>query len=197
MKTRLLAAALAATVLAAPSTATAAGLALKDETERIGPGVTLRHLVTLSEIGWTDAQVLEVDLQREGVRTDLLTAGPVARGSALSAQVREAGAVAGVNGDFFDINNSNAAIGPEILGGAIRKSGIGRTQVAGVSEDRLGRLANLALEATATLPSGPRAVRSLNDPTDVGANNIAAYTPLWGSFHAHPRRPGRRPTSPR
>ena len=104
--------------------------------------------------------------------------------------MREAGAVAGVNGDFFDINNSNAAIGPEILGGAIRKSGIGRTQVAGVSENRLGRLANLALEATATLPSGPRAVRSLNDPTDVGANNIAAYTPLWGVVHAHPRRPG-------
>ena len=164
----LLAAALAATVLAAPSTATAAGLALKDETERIGPGVTLRHLVTLSEIGWTDAQVLEVDLRARG-----RPYRPADRGSgrgwlALSAQVREAGAVAGVNGDFFDINNSNAAIGPEILGGAIRKSGIGRTQVAGVFEDRLGRLANLALEATATLPSGPRAVRSLNDPVDEG-----------------------------
>ena len=51
-----------------------------------------------------------------------------------------------------------------------------------MSEDGLGRLANLTLEATATLPSGPRAVRSLNDPTDVGANDIAAYTPLWGTY---------------
>ena len=51
-----------------------------------------------------------------------------------------------------------------------------------MSTDRLGRLANLTLEATATLPTGPRPVRSLNDPTDVGANQIAAYTPLWGSF---------------
>lgn len=179
----MLAAGLCAAVLAcAPATAAAAGLALTDETERIGPGVTLRHLVTLSEIGWTDAQVLTVDLQRDGVRTDLLTAGPVAKGSALSEQVRAAGAVAGVNGDFFDINNSGAAIGPEISGGAIRKSGIGRTQVAGVSTDRLGRLANLTLQATATLPTGPKPVRSLNDPTDVGANQIAAYTPLWGAF---------------
>ncbi|MBE2320134.1 phosphodiester glycosidase family protein [Solirubrobacter sp. CPCC 204708] len=169
-------------VLAVPSSAAAAGLALTDDTERIGPGVTLRHLVTLSEIGWTDAQILEVDLHQSAVRTDLLTAGPVARGSALSAQVREAGAVAGVNGDFFDINNSNAAIGPEILSGAVRKSGIGRSLVAGVSTDRLGRLANLTLQASATLPSGTRAVRSLNDPTDVGANNLAAYTPLWGTY---------------
>ncbi len=139
--------------------------------------------MTLSEIGWTDAQVLEVDLQRDGVRTDLLTAGPVARGSALSAQVREAGAVAGVNGDFFDINNSNAAIGPEILGGAIRKSGIGRTQVAGVS-DRPPRPARRTSRSTPPRRSRPaRApVRSLNDPTDVGTNNIAAYTPLWGTF---------------
>jgi hypothetical protein len=111
VKTRLIAAAVAA-VLITPASASAAGVPLTDETERIGPGVTLRHLVTLSETGWTDAQVLEVDLQREGVRTDLLTAGAVARGSALSQQVREAGAVAGVNGDFFDINNSGAAIGP-------------------------------------------------------------------------------------
>ena len=40
----------------------------------------------------------------------------------------------------------------------------------------------MTLEATATLPSGPRAVKSLNDPTDVGANGIAAYTPLWGTY---------------
>ena len=124
MQMKMLPIALAAVALLAPATATAAEpLPLTDSTERIGPGVTLRHLVTLSEIGWTDAQVLTVDLQREGVKTDLLTAGAVARGSALSAQVREAGAVAGVNADFFDINNSNAAIGPEIQGGAIRKSG--------------------------------------------------------------------------
>src|SRR5262249_54575874 len=100
----------------------------------------------------------------------------------LSEQVREAGAVAGVNGDFFDINNSNAAIGPEIGGGIVRKSGIGSTQVAGVTSGRLGKLANLTLDATATLPSGTRTVKSLNDPTDVGTNGIAAYPPLWGTY---------------
>ena len=56
------------------------------------------------------------------------------------------------------------------------------TQVAGVTDGRLGRLANLTLDATAQLPSGPRVVKSLNDPTDVGSGGIAAYTPLWGTY---------------
>jgi hypothetical protein len=99
---RLIATAGMLVALAAPSSAAADQLNLTDTTERIGPGVTLRHLVSLSDIGWTDAQVMTVDLQREGVKADLLTAGAVARGSALSQQVREAGAVAGVNADFFD-----------------------------------------------------------------------------------------------
>ena len=144
--------------------------------------MTLRHLVTLSELGWTDAQVMTVDLQAQGVKADLLTAGAVARGSALSEQVRQAGAVAGVNADFFDINNSNAAIGPEIQAGVVRKSGFGSGQVAGVTNGRLGRLAKLTLDATAELPGGPRVVKSLNDPTDAGANALIAYTPLWGTY---------------
>ena len=176
--------AVAALALVAPAAATAAPpLSLTDSTERIGPGVTLRHLVTLSETGWTDAQILTVDLEREGVKTDLLTAGAVARGSALSEQVREAGAVAGVNADFFDINNSNAAIGPEIQDGEVRKSGIGSAQVAGITDGRLGRLANLSTRRHArSCRVGPRVVKSLNDPTDVGSGGIAAYTPLWGTY---------------
>ncbi len=69
---RFIAAAAVAAALVAPSAATAASdqLNLTDSTERIGPGVTLRHLVTLSDIGWTDAQVMTVDLQAQGVKAD-------------------------------------------------------------------------------------------------------------------------------
>jgi hypothetical protein len=168
---------------ALPTAAHAADtLTLSDRTERIGPGITLRHFVQLQQIGWTDAQVLTVDLQGDGVKADLLTAGKVAAGGPLTASAKAAGAVAGVNGDFFDINNSNAAIGPEIQAGQVLKSGAGSAQVAGVTPDGLGRLANLTLDATVDLPSGTKVVKGLNDPTSPGAGTIVAYTPAWGAY---------------
>ena len=114
---RLLAALLIVAALLPAGANAADTLTLSDTTEPIGPGITLRHFVTLQQIGWTDAQVLTVDLQGDGVNADLLTAGKVAAGGPLSASAKAAGAVAGVNGDFFDINNSNAAIGPEMQAG--------------------------------------------------------------------------------
>ena len=59
----------------------------------------------------------------------------------------KAGAVAGVNADFFDINNSTAALGGQILGGTLLKSpdlGTGWNH-AGVGKDGIGRLVDLTL----------------------------------------------------
>ncbi len=179
---RLLAALLIVAALLPAGANAADTLTLSDTTEPIGPGITLRHFVTLQQIGWTDAQVLTVDLQGDGVNADLLTAGKVAAGGPLSASAKAAGAVAGVNGDFFDINNSNAAIGPEMQAGLPLKSGAGSTQVVGVTPGGLGRLANLTLDATVDLPSGTRAVKGFNDPTSPGAGTIVAYTPAWGTY---------------
>ena len=194
---RFIAAAAMAAALVAPTAAAASDqLNLTDSTERIGPGVTLRHLVSLSEIGWTDAQVMTVDLQAQGVKADLLTAGAVARGSALSAQVRQAGAVAGVNADFFDINNSNAAIGPEIQNGVVRKSGFGSTQVAGVTNGRLGRLAKLTLDATASCRAARASSRaSTTRPTR--ARTRSSPTRRCGARTRAPAASAARPTSPR
>src|SRR5689334_1608187 len=87
--------------LLAPTAAHAANLTVTDETEKVGPGVELRHLKQLTAKGWIDVQALTVDMQREGVTTDLMTAGPVAAVGTISSMANKAGAVAGVNGGFF------------------------------------------------------------------------------------------------
>jgi Phosphodiester glycosidase/Calcineurin-like phosphoesterase/Collagen triple helix repeat (20 copies) len=171
----------AALALAAPGAASAADqLTLTDRTEPIGPGIQLRHLETLGAGGWTDAQILAVDLSEPAVTTDLLMADHVGQATPLSRQAKAAGAIAGVNGDFFDIGNSGAALRPAIRSGRAVKSG-SPGDVVGVTNERLGSLTSAALEATATFPDGPRAVRSF-DALGAGANTIAAFTSNWGPY---------------
>ncbi len=167
--------------LAAPAAALADPLTLSDSSERIGPGIELRHLRQLDSFGWIDAQVLSVDLQQEAVTTDLLMADHVGQATGLSSQAKAAGAIAGVNGDFFDIGNSGAALRPAIRSGRVVKSGDPES-VVGVSDDRLGQLTSLALQASATFPDGSaHAVRSF-DALGEGAGTIAAYTSNWGPY---------------
>jgi hypothetical protein len=175
-------AAAAVAALALPTTAHAAQpLSLIDEREPLGPGIVLAHEKYLATTGWVDRQVLTVDLSEPAVTTDLLHAEHVAQGSALSAQAKAKDAVAGVNGDFFDIGNSNAALGFEIAGGALRKSGTrngGRS--IGVTKDGIGRLAQLALSAKATFGGADHAITGLNQ-VGIAAGGIGAYTAEWGA----------------
>ncbi|MFA4929507.1 MAG: phosphodiester glycosidase family protein, partial [Patulibacter sp.] len=167
--------------LLVPTAAHAANLTVTDETEKVGPGVELRHLKQLTAKGWIDVQALSVDMQREGVSTDLMTAGPVASVATIRSMADKAGAVAGVNGGFFDIGNSGAALGPQIQNGTFLKSGPGSENIAGVTKDRLGTIASLALEGTITLPSGPLPAASFN-ASSVAANGVGIYTAGWGSY---------------
>ncbi|MDO9408379.1 phosphodiester glycosidase family protein [Patulibacter sp.] len=177
-------AAAVAVALALPTVAHAAAppLSLVDDTEPLGPGVELSHQKYLAATGWVDRQVLKVDLRNPAVTTDLLHADSVAQGSALSKQAKAADAVAGVNGDFFDIGNSNASLGFEIAGGALRKSGTRNNgQSIGVTQGGVGRLANLALAAKATWGGTDHPVAGLNQ-VGVPANGIGVYTSTWGSY---------------
>jgi hypothetical protein len=145
--------------------------------------VTLDHDVVLEPIGFVDRHVVTVGLTRPAVTSDLLSAPSIAQGSALSVQANQAGAVAGVNGDFFDINNSNAALGFEIQGGALRKSGDRNGgQSFGVTRDGISQLVNLALSATATRGGVERPLTGLNESA-VPPGGIGAYTPAWGSYN--------------
>jgi exopolysaccharide biosynthesis protein len=172
---------LLAWAISAPNAA-AEPLALVDDRETLGPGIRLDHDVVLEPIGFVDRHVVTVDLTRPAVTSDLLSAPSVAQGSALSVQANAAGAVAGVNGDFFDINNSNAALGFEIQGGTLRKSGDRNGgQSFGVTRDGVSQLVNLALSATATWGGSARPLSGLNESA-VPAGGIGAYTSAWGAY---------------
>ncbi|MFG1909007.1 phosphodiester glycosidase family protein [Kribbella sp. NPDC048928] len=162
-----------------------AGLALVDSTETVGPGILLNHVKSVDQRGWVDAQYLTIDLADKAVSTDLLTSGPVASGGPLSTAANKAGAVAGVNGEFFDIGNSNAALGGEVQNGQLLKSAdaSGRQHV-GVSKDGIAQLVDLAVDSTATFAGTDHKVLTINAANGGGvpADGLVAYTPIWGEY---------------
>ncbi|MDA0184547.1 phosphodiester glycosidase family protein [Solirubrobacter phytolaccae] len=177
----------AAFAVLAPAVASAQGdLALIDKTEPVGPGISLRHLKTVDAAGWYDHQILSVDLANPAVKSDSLWKGAVAAGGPLTESANKAGAVAGVNADFFDIGNSTAAEGGQILGGTLLKSPNGGTgwNHVGVGKDGIGRLVDLTLEASASLKGASHKVVTLNaaNPGGVAANSMIAFTSAWGTY---------------
>jgi exopolysaccharide biosynthesis protein/3',5'-cyclic AMP phosphodiesterase CpdA len=185
-RSRLSAALLVAAGLAALPTAAHAAdqLTLTDKTETIGPGITLQHLKTLSASGWLDEQVLTADLSDPAVSSDLLTAGPVAQGGPISVAANKAGAVAAVNGDFFDIDNSQAPLGVAIQDGTLLKSPQASGWPAvGVGKDGLGRLIDATLDATATVHGVTYKVATVNAAnSSLAANSMVAFTSNWGTY---------------
>ncbi|MEV1317725.1 phosphodiester glycosidase family protein [Micromonospora arborensis] len=168
-----------------PDAPVTGGLQLINTNEKIGPGIGLQHVKALDQSGWYDAQYLTVDLSNSAVSTDLLTSGPVASGGPLSVSANKAGAVAGVNGEFFDIGNSNAALGGEIQDGQLVKTAdIGGRQHVGVSKDGIAQLVDLAVDSNANFADADHKVLSINAANGGGvpANGMVAYTAAWGTY---------------
>lgn len=180
---------LVAAILAAAGSARAAvappderTLVVDDTTTRVAPGIVRETFDWLAPTGWVRGHLLRVDLGDPVVSTDLLTPGAVTAAEPLSGQANAAGAVAAVNGDFFDINNTKAPLGTEIQGGRFLKSpNPDWTKTAGVGLDGLGRLAELTLDGQAFLPSGVRTLAGLNQ-NQLPVDGINAYTTEWGTL---------------
>ncbi|MER6266989.1 phosphodiester glycosidase family protein [Streptomyces sp900105755] len=169
---------------------------------RIASGVAYRQFDLPAAKGTVHVHLLTVDLADPHVRVDLLSPGAVAARSRVSTMADAAGAVAGVNGDFFNINETQhpgvevtgASVGPAIAHGRVLKSavptaqrfgpslppGTATTDVFGVGVDRRARLDRLTLAGTVRTPHATLALRGLNQYA-LAQGSVGAYTAAWGS----------------
>ncbi|WP_225839391.1 phosphodiester glycosidase family protein [Streptomyces sp. NK08204] len=189
-------------VLAGAALTGAAPAGAVPEGRLIAPGVTYRQFDLSAAKGTTRAHVLSVDLTDRHVRLDLLYPGAVAARATVSGMADAAGAVAGVNGDFFDISETRrpgvaatgAADGPAVAHGRMLKAAVpggqrfgpvlppGTTteEVFGVGEDRRARLDRLSLTGSVRTPEGTLPLRGLNQYA-LPENSVGAFTRAWGS----------------
>lgn len=133
--------------------------------------------------GVTEADVLTVDLTEPSVGLTYTWPGAVASRTVMTDQAKRVGAVAAVNGDFFDIGDTDAPRGVGVSEGELLNApATGWNQTAMFSETEagiVGRLSEVSLDAKVTLPNGEATPNFLNSP-NVGQNGLAVFTPAWG-----------------
>ncbi|MGC9536069.1 phosphodiester glycosidase family protein [Streptomyces sp. UG1] len=167
----------------------------------IAPGVGYDEFDIPAAKGTAHAHVLTVDLRDPRVRLDLLYPGAVAARATISQQATAQGAVAGVNGDFFNISESQhpgvevtgASVGPAVAHGWALKGAVPNGQrfgpalppgtstedVFGVGVDRRARLDGLSLEGSIRTPEGRLPLGGLNQYA-LPEGSIGAFTSKWG-----------------
>ncbi|WP_438447456.1 phosphodiester glycosidase family protein [Gorillibacterium sp. sgz5001074] len=110
--------------LAVPTAFAAPVLELVQE-EPLTAGATLKSYVWKSERKGTpvsvNAKVVQVDLQNPYVKLDVMTGtgGQFTKKQTVLGMATETGAVAGVNGDFYNTQAEGVPIGPEIMDGRL------------------------------------------------------------------------------
>ena len=145
----------------------------------VAPGAVRTSARFLDARGWLDVDLLTVGLADGANDLQLLTPGSVSETATVPDMAAGTGSVAAINGDFFHIIGSGAALGGEIRDGEVRKGpDPGRTNHAGLTTDGLGSLASLVLAGTVTVDGTEHPLAGLNQQGL--AAGVGAYTPEWG-----------------
>lgn len=166
------------------------------------PGTTYREFTTTlpdPRGGPVRGDVVEVDLASPAVRVDLLTPPVVPAVATVPELAGRAGAIAAVNGGFFDEGGTGAPVAAEVVGGAARTSGVpvgrrpsppappgeGADTVVGVDADGRAHLARAAFRGSVV--AGGRTVPLAGlDGYAVPVDGVGVFDPAWGD---EPREP--------
>ena len=145
------------------------------------PGVRVTKWDQATARGPVRLQLLSVDLRTRGLSVDHVDAGRVSTTAPLTKILARHRAVAGVNGDFFDIGDTGAPLGV----GQDRQEGLRHAPLTGWNaaffQTRDGRYAIDTLPLVARVKQRPRwTVTNVNSP-EVAPGGIGAYTSAWGS----------------
>ncbi|MEV4105394.1 phosphodiester glycosidase family protein [Nonomuraea sp. NPDC049649] len=151
------------------------------KTRPVAPGITLTSFDRLDPLGWLRADALTADLGG-GASADYVFSGEVSKTEPLSGPAGRSRAVAAVNGDFFDINNSGAAQGVGVQNGELIQSPIaGHDNAVAISGDGVGRVLKMHFDGTAT-PEGGTPITLTQFNQRIQAGGVGLFTPLWGSY---------------
>lgn len=154
------------------------------ETQQVAPGLMHVSYERLDTAGWQQIDILKAELSDKTVKLKYLSPATVSgAGTTVTDLVDRNGAIAGVNLDRFDINNSYAASGWGVSDGEILKSGNGDAAASvGVDSSGLGALVDLALAGAVTLPDqSSLPIDGINVDYLVG-DGVVLYNAHWGSY---------------
>ena len=147
---------------------------------QVAPGVKFTRWSQTDARGPITAHLLTIDPSTPGLKIDYASMGAVRRVAPVGSILRVDRAVAGVNGDFYDIGHTGAPLGL----GKDRQRGLLHAREDGWNNaffiNRNGRAGIGDLPMRARVLYHPRMeVTNLNSPF-VTPGGIGVYTPRWG-----------------
>lgn len=146
----------------------------------IAPGVELSSWTTNDARGPVRLHLLTVKWRTPGLSIDYANSGSVRQTAPLTSMLARDKAVAGVNGDFFDIGDTGAplGIGKDLQRGLIHGRHSGWNNAFYVSHQGWPDIATL--DVTARVKHRPKLrITNVNSPF-VYDDGIGVYTPAWG-----------------
>ncbi len=158
---------------------------------RIAAGTTYRGWTRTDQRGRARIHVVTTNLRKKSIRADLLTNPTLLSRNTVGRMVHSSGALVGVNGDFFDISDTGAALGSS----ARRKVGMLQGRVAGWNNAFYqvgGRYRIGQLPLVAKIKGRPRIpITNVNSP-EINPHGIGIYTAAWGTTSGNRVNPGHR-----
>jgi hypothetical protein len=165
----------------------------------LAPGVTYQTFSITASHGPVQGYAVTVDLRRASV--GLLHPPTVSSREPVSQMANAQHAIAGVNGDFFNISETHAGVaptnssdGPEVSNGQALKAAVPNSQrfgpglpagtstrdVIGVGANGRAQLGTLTLRGSVLTPRGPLSLAGVNQYA-IADGGIGAFTPGWGT----------------
>jgi exopolysaccharide biosynthesis protein len=151
------------------------------EREAVAPGVSRSTYRLLTAEGPLVVSVVTVDPKEPTVRLGTVLAHDtvVSKDETTSSMARRTGAVAGINGDYFDINATGAPVGIVIRAGALERTPSARPALT-ITRDRHIRFETYRFAGVATSGATTVPISALNEwPPAAGA---ALLTPSFGAI---------------
>lgn len=156
--------------------------------EAVTSGVTLETYDRFTTSGWIHSNVLRVDLSNENVKVDsIVNQSSVIQTSKVRDLAKESGAVAAVNGCFFDYGTSGKgyAYGPIISSGEVDLASTrSNTDIATFSLDKLNNALFTYWDTKVELitPSGERKVAAAYNRYNGTFNGMQIIDAKWGKY---------------
>lgn len=149
---------------------------------QVAPGITYGDYSLLTLEGPLSVHVIAVDLHDPQVRlgTALANDRLVSPGETVSSMARRTGAVAGINGDYFDINQTNQPLNILVQNGILERMPMHRWALA-FDKHNTPQFAEFDVSAQATLPGGVLQLKTLNAWPPPGGGAVL-LTPAYGAL---------------
>lgn len=150
--------------------------------EPVTEGVQYDRYLKFTADGWFTIHLLTVDNGKSNLLIDtMIPEKGLSNPEPISSMASKSGAVAGINGDFFNIGTNTFTIGPVIKSGEFisNPDQSGNMGVFSITKDNKPIIEKWSWEGTVILPDRSSAVISGVNKSSANPGNILMYTRKW------------------